>query len=150
MNLTEQIGEDLKNAMKAGDKLRVGALRMVRAALLELQKSGSEVTPEMEQKALQNQAKRRRDAAEQFRNANRPDLADNEEAELQIIAAYLPKQVGDDEIRVAVEAIIAETGASGPGDFKVVMPKAMAALRGRADGAKVQAVVREELERKGV
>lgn len=149
MTLTERISEDLKNAMKSGEKLRVETLRMVRAALLELQKSGSEVTEEAEQKAVQNQAKRRKDAAEQFRAAGRDDLAGKEDSELAIIAEYLPKQVGDDEIRAAVAAIIAETGAAGPGDFKVVMPKAMGALRGRADGAKVQAIVREELERKG-
>jgi uncharacterized protein len=149
MSLTEQIGEDLKTSMKAGDKLRTETLRMLRAALLELQKSGNEVTDEGEQKAIQNQAKRRKDAAEQYRNANRPDLAEKEEAELKIIADYLPQQMGDEEIRASIKSIIAETGAAGPGDFKVVMPKAMAAMRGRADGAKVQAIVREELEQKG-
>ena len=149
MSITEKISEDLTNAMKSGDRLRVETLRMVRAALLELAKSGSEVTAEGEMKALQNQAKRRKDAAQQFRDANRTDLADKEESELKIIEEYLPQQVGDEEIRSEVKKIVAETGASGPGDFKIVMPKAMAALRGRADGAKVQAIVKAELEGKG-
>jgi len=149
MTFTEQISEDLKNAMKAGDRLRTETLRMLRAALLELQKSGSAVTADAEQKALQNQAKRRRDAAEQYRNAGRQDLAEKEESELAILTEYLPKQLSDDEIRAEVRGIITETGATGTGDFKLVMPKAMGKLRGQADGAKVQAIVREELERTG-
>lgn len=148
MTITERISSDLTNAMKAGEKLRVETLRMVRAALLELAKSGNDVTDELEMKALQNQAKRRKDAAEQFRNASRLDLAEKEEAELRIIEEYLPKQLGDDEIRDAVRAIVEETGATGPGDFKNVMPKAMGALRGRADGGRVQAIVKEELQAK--
>jgi uncharacterized protein YqeY len=149
MTLTEKISEDLKNAMKAGDKVRLETLRMVRAALLELAKSGVEVTSVGEMKAVQNQAKRRKDAAEQYRGANRADLAEKEEAELKIIEEYLPQQMTEDEIRAEVRKIVEETGAAGPGDFKIVMPKAMAAMRGRADGAKVQAAVKGELEGKG-
>lgn len=149
MTITEKISEDLKEAMRAGEKLRLETLRLLRAALLELQKSGVEVTPENEMKTLQNQAKRRKDAIEQFRLAHRDDLADKEASELVIIEAYLPKQLEDDEIRRQVQAIVAETGASGPNDFKTVMPKAMAAMRGLADGGRVQAIVREELQAKG-
>jgi uncharacterized protein YqeY len=145
MTLTQKISEDLTSAMKAGEKLRVETLRMVRAALLELAKSGTEVTSEGEMKALQNQAKRRKDAAEQFRNANRLDLAEKEESELAIIEAYLPQQLSDEEIRAEVQRIVAETGAAGPGDFKNVMPKAMASMRGRADGGRVQAAVKAAL-----
>jgi uncharacterized protein YqeY len=122
---------------------------MLRAALLELQKSGNEVTPDNEMKAVQNQAKRRKDAIEQFRLAGRDDLADKEADELKIIEAYLPSQLDDDEIRSQVRAIVEETGAAGPNDFKMVMPKAVAAMRGRADGSRIQAIVREELQAKG-
>jgi uncharacterized protein len=146
MTITEKISEDLTAAMKAGEKLKVETLRMVRAALLELQKSGKEVTGEGEMKALQNQAKRRKDAAEQYRGANRVDLAEKEEAELKIIEEYLPQQMSEEEIQAEVRKIVAETGASGAGDFKVVMPKAMAAMKGRADGSKVQAAVKAALE----
>jgi hypothetical protein len=150
MSLTEQISEDLKAAMRAGEKLRLETLRSLRAALLELQKSGKEtITPDDEMKAVMNQAKRRKDAAEQYRNANRNDLAEKEEAELKMIEAYLPQQLTDDEIRDEVRRLIDETGAAGPNDFKLVMPKAMAAMRGRADGGRVQAIVKEELEAKG-
>ncbi|MEP7217683.1 MAG: GatB/YqeY domain-containing protein [Bacteroidota bacterium] len=149
MTLTEQISQDLTNAMKAGDRLLMGTLRLLRAALLELQKSGTEVTPETELKAIQKQARSRKDAAEEYVKAGRQDLADKEEAELKIIQTYLPQQMDDAAIRALVEGIATETGAAGPGDFKLVMPKAMAALRGRADGAKVQSIVKEVLEGKG-
>ncbi|MBS1912543.1 MAG: GatB/YqeY domain-containing protein [Bacteroidetes bacterium] len=145
MTLGEKITEDLTNAMKAGDKLRLETLRMLRAAMLELQKSGKDTSPDDELRAVQNQGKRRKDAAEQYRAAGRADLAEKEEAELKIIEEYLPQQLSEEEIRAQVRAIITEAGASGPGDFKLVMPKAMGALRGRADGARVQAIVKEEL-----
>ncbi len=149
MTITERISEDLKEAMRAGEKLRLETLRMLRAALLELEKSGKAFTADDELRTLQNQAKRRKDAIEQYRLAQREDLAAREADELGIIETYLPQQLNDDEIRDQVRAIITETGASGPTDFKVVMPKAMAAMRGRADGARVQAMVREELQAKG-
>jgi uncharacterized protein YqeY len=146
MTLTERINDDMKAAMRSGEKLRLETLRSLRAAMLELQKSGKEVTPEDELKAVMNQGKRRKDAIEQYRNANRIDLAEKEEAELKVIEEYLPQQLGEEEIRSEVRRIISEVGAKGPDDFKNVMPKAMAAMRGRADGAKVQSAVREELQ----
>ncbi|MCE7934227.1 MAG: GatB/YqeY domain-containing protein [Chlorobi bacterium CHB2] len=146
MTLTEKIANDMKEAMKSGEKVRLGTLRMVRAALLELQKSGNEVTPDLELRAVQKQANSRKDAMEQFIAAGRNDLAENERVELEIIEAYLPQQLSDDDIRAKVREIIAQTGASGPNDFKLVMPKAMAAMRGVADGNRVQAVVREALQ----
>ncbi len=146
MTLTEKIANDMKEAMKSGDKTKLGTLRMVRAALLELQKSGAEVTPDLELRAVQKQAASRKDAMQQFVAAGRNDLADVERVELAIIEAYLPQQLSDDEIRAKVRELITDTGASGPNDFKLVMPKAMAAMRGLADGNRVQAVVREELQ----
>lgn len=146
MTLTEKIANDMKEAMKSGDKTKLGTLRMVRAALLELQKSGSEVTPDLELRAVQKQAASRKDAMQQFVAAGRNDLAEVERVELAIIEAYLPQQLSDDEIRAKVRELITDTGASGPNDFKLVMPKAMAAMRGLADGNRVQAVVREELQ----
>lgn len=146
MTLTEKIANDMKEAMKSGDKTKLGTLRMVRAALLELQKSGAEVTPDLELRAVQKQAASRKDAMQQFVAAGRNDLAEVERVELAIIEAYLPQQLSDDEIRAKVRELITDTGASGPNDFKLVMPKAMAAMRGLADGNRVQAVVREELQ----
>ena len=147
MELSDRIERDMKAAMRAGEKLRLETLRSLRAVMLELLKSGKEaITDEDELKAVMNQAKRRKDAAEQFRAAGRNDLADKEDAELAFIDEYLPKQLSDDEIRSEVQRIAQESGATGPSDFKIVMPKAMAALRGRADGARVQAAVRQALE----
>jgi uncharacterized protein YqeY len=149
MELSERIGNDMKDAMRSGEKLRLETLRSLRAAMLELEKSGkASVSDDDEMKAVLNQAKRRRDAADQFRAAGRTELADKEEAELAIIQEYLPKQLTDDEIRTEVDRIVAEVGASGPNDFKSVMPKAVAATRGRADGSRVQAIVRAALEEK--
>lgn len=147
MNYSERIVEDMKQAMKAGQTERVAALRMLRAAMIELQKSGEEVTEELELKTLVKQAKMRKDSITQYEEAGREDLAARERIDLAIIEDYLPKQMSDDEIRAVVVRIIAETGAAGAGDFKVVMPKAIAETGGRADGARVQAVVREELTR---
>jgi uncharacterized protein len=147
MDLSERIGNDMKEAMKSGEKLRLETIRSLRAAILELEKSGrGAVTADDQLKAVMNQAKRRKDAAEQYRAAGRAELAEKEEAELAIIEEYLPKQLSDEEIRAEVSRIVSETGASGPGDFKTVMPKAMAAMRGRADGNRVQAAVRAALE----
>jgi uncharacterized protein YqeY len=147
MRLSERIGNDMKEAMRSGEKLKLETLRSLRAALLELEKSGKEnVSDDDELKAVMNQAKRRKDAAEQFRAAGRVELAEKEEAELKFIEEYLPKQLSDDEIRAEVQRIVAETGATGPDDFKNVMPKAMASMRGRADGGRVQSAVREALQ----
>jgi uncharacterized protein YqeY len=150
MSLSERINDDLKQAMRSGDKLRLETLRSLRAAVLELEKSGrGEITDEDVLKAIMNQAKRRKDAAEQFRAGGRAELAEKEEKEHTIIEEYLPRQLSDDEIRAEVRGIITEVGASRPEDFKAVMPRAVAAMRGRADGSRIQAMVRQELEREG-
>lgn len=146
MSYSERIVEDMKAAMKAGESEKVGVLRMLRAAMLELAKSGEEVTEELELKALQKQAKMRKDSISQFEDAGREDLASKERAELEIVETYLPKQLSDDDIREKVRAIIRETGASGMDDFKLVMPKAMGSMKGLADGSRVQAIVKEALQ----
>lgn len=146
MKLSERINEDLKAAMRAGERVRLETVRSLRAALLELEKSGNEVNDDAEQRAVMNQGKRRRDAIEQYRAAGRNDLADKEEAELKIIEEYLPQQLDDAAIEERVRAIIAETGAKGAGDFKVVMPRAVAAMRGVAEGGRIQPIVKRLLE----
>ncbi len=145
MTLTERISEDMKTAMKARDTVRLETVRSIRAALLELDKSGREVDEDDRLKAVINQAKRRKDAIEQYSAAGREDLAERERAELAVIEEYLPRQLSEGEIEAEVDRIIAETGANSPSDFKVVMPKAMASMRGRADGARVQQIVRSRL-----
>ena len=127
--------------MKAGDKQRVGALRLV---LSELQKAAKDGGTD-EQAVLRRERKRRLEAAEQFRDAGRPELAEGEEAEARIIEGYLPTELDDAELDAIVQAAITETGASDPKDMGQVMKAVMAKSEGRADGKRASARVREVL-----
>ena len=128
-------------AMKAGEKQRVGALRLV---LSELQKAVKEGQDD-ELSVLRRERKRRLEAAAQFRDGGRPELADQEESEAKLIEAYLPAELGDTELDALVAAAIAETGATGPKDMGQVMKAVMAKAGGRADGKRTSARVREAL-----
>jgi uncharacterized protein len=147
MNLTERINEDLKSSMKTGNKLRVETIRSIRALILEFQKNGSgkELNEESEMSLLTGAAKKRKDSIEQFRNAGREDLAVKEENELSIIQEYLPKQFTKDEIKIVVERIAKEIGASAKEDFPRLMPAVMKELKGKADGKEVRSEVEEFL-----
>jgi uncharacterized protein len=147
MNLTERINQDLKNAMKSGDKLRTETIRSIRALILEFEKSGSgkELNSEEEIKLLTGAAKKRKDSIEQFRNAGREDLAAKEEKELEILQEYLPKQLSIDEIKNEVTRIAKEINADTKEDFTKLMPAAMKELKGKADGKEVRSVVEEYL-----
>ena len=141
MSVTEQLRTDMTAAMKAGEKTRVGALRLV---LSELQKAAKEGGDD-ELAVLRRERKRRLDAAAQFRDGGRPELADQEEAEAQLIAGYLPAELSDNELDAVISAAIAQTGASSPRDMGQVMKAVMAASEGRADGKRASARVREAL-----
>ncbi len=143
MNLKDRINQDLKDAMKSGDKTRLAVVRSIRALILEFEKSGAakELTPEEEIKMLSTAAKKRKDSIEQFRNANRNDLADSEEAELKILMDYLPKQMDESEIRNEVKRLAAEIGAKSKEDFPRLMPVVMKELKGKADGKLVKIIV---------
>ena len=150
MSLKERIGEDIKTAMKAKDKVRLATVRSIKKAILdkevELRPQGQDsLTEEQEIALLSQQAKQRRDSVEQFTNAGRNDLAEKESAELAIIETYLPKQVSDREIEEIVDRIIAESGASSPKDMGKVMGPAIEQLKGKADGKKIQALVKSKL-----
>ena len=145
MKLSDTIQNDMTEAMKARDASRVDALRMLRAAMLELQKSGDEVTDELEMRTLQKQAKMRRESIEQFEAAGRTDLVEKETSALKVIEEYLPTMMTEEEIRAVVTRCVAETGATGMNDFKLVMPKVMAEVKGKADGSLVQSVVKAAL-----
>lgn len=141
MPLVDQVKTDLSVAMKAGERDRVGALRLV---LSELQKAAKEGDDD-ELAVLRREHKRRLEAATQYRDAGRADLAEGEEAEAVLIEGYLPAQMGDDELRALVTAAVAETGASSPKDMGAVMKAVMPRTDGRADGKRVSAIVRETL-----
>jgi uncharacterized protein YqeY len=139
--LTEELKQDLTTAMKAGEKPRVEALRLV---LSELQKAAKDGDDD-EQAVLRRERKRRIESATAFRDGGREDLATHAEAELAIIEGYLPQQLGDDELRAIVRDAVAETGATSPRDMGAVMQAAMARTAGRADGKRVSALVKEQL-----
>ena len=147
MSLKEQIISDMTAAMKSQDAARTSTLRMVKAAIMNREKEGGgELTDEDVQKLLRSQLKQRRDSVEQYEKANRPDLADKEQAEISIIEAYLPQSASQEEIDNAVAAAIAETGASSMKDMGGVMKAAMAKLAGKsADGKMVSETVKAKL-----
>ena len=107
MNLKEKINDDLKSAMKSGDKIKLATVRSIRALILEFEKSGTgkELNGDEEIKLLSSAAKKRKDSIEQFRNAGRHDLVDKEEAELNILMSYLPKQLTQEDIDNEVRKI---------------------------------------------
>jgi hypothetical protein len=149
MALKDTISEDLKAAMKSGDKLRLETLRTLRAALMEkeiaLRGEGKQVTPDDEVATLNSAAKKRRESIEQFQAAGRMELVEQETAELKIIQEYLPKQLGEDEVKSVIEQIVMATGASSPSDFGKVMPQVMKQLKGKADGRMIQELVKARL-----
>jgi uncharacterized protein len=141
MTVTEQVRTDMTTAMKAGEKERVGALRLVLSELQRAAKDGGDD----ELAVLRRERKRRLEAATQFRDGGRPELADQEESEAKLIEGYLPAELGDDELEKIVAAAIAETGASEPRDMGQVMKIVMERAGGRADGKRASALVRAAL-----
>ena len=141
MSAVEQVKSDLTGAMKAGEKERVGALRLVLYSLQLAAKEGEED----EVAVLRRERKRRLDAAEQYREGGRADLADQEEGEADLIAGYLPAEISDDELDAIVTEAVAESGAVAPKEMGQVMSIVMPKVGGRADGKRVSAKVREAL-----
>ena len=141
MSVIEQVRGDMTSAMKAGEKDRVGALRLV---LSELQKDSKEGAGD-EVAVLRRERKRRLDAATAFRDGGRPELAEGEEAEARVIEDYLPAELSDEELRAIVAAAVKAAGASSPRDMGAVMKVAMGEVAGRADGKRVSTQVREAL-----
>jgi uncharacterized protein YqeY len=141
MSLADTVKQDLARAMKAGEKDRVGALRLV---LNELQKTAKEGNGD-ELAVLRRERKRRLESAAAFRDAGREELAAAEESEARLIEGYLPAQLDADALRAIVAAAIAETAASSPKDMGAVMKVAMSKAQGNADGKVVSGLVREAL-----
>jgi uncharacterized protein YqeY len=141
MAILDQIKVDLQGAMRAGEKQRVGALRLV---LSELQKSAKEGS-EDELAVLRRERKRRLEAARAYRDAGREDLASGEEAEGELISAYLPSELSDADLQTIVEQAVRDSGAESAKDMGQVMKQAMAAVDGRADGKRVSGLVRASL-----
>ena len=150
MSLKDRISEDIKTAMKAKEKIRLETVRSIKKVILEKESSlraqGQDALTESQELDILSQlAKQRRDSIEQYRKAGRDDLADQESQELAIIEEYLPKQLSDEEVVTIIDEVIASTGATSAKDMGKVMRAAMQQLKGRADGQKIQAIVKEKL-----
>jgi uncharacterized protein YqeY len=141
VTLSDQVKSDLATAMKAGEKDRVGTLRLV---LSELQKASKDGNDD-ELAVLRRERKRRHESARAFRDGGRPELAEAEEAEAALIETYLPAELSDDELAQIAAAAVAESGAESAKDMGKVMPIAMKAVAGRADGRRVSQHVKEAL-----
>jgi uncharacterized protein len=143
MNLKDKINSDLKEAMKSGDKIRLQTVRSIRALILEFEKSGSDkqLTSDEEVSMLTTASKKRKESIEQFRNAGREELAKQEEAELEIIMSYLPKQLSENEILAEVKSLASLLGVSSKEGFAKLMPAVMKELKGKADGKVVRSIV---------
>jgi len=141
VSLLAQIQDDVKDAMKAGEKERVHALRLI---VNELQKAAKENGAE-ELEVLQRERKRRFEAAEAYRDGGRADRAEAEEREAELISAYMPEELPDDELNAIVGDAVAESGASSPKEMGKVMALVMPQVKGRADGKRVSDAVKEKL-----
>jgi uncharacterized protein len=141
MAILEEIKADLQGAMRAGEKDRVGALRLV---LSELQKAAKEGSDD-ELAVLRRERKRRLEAAKAYREGGREDLAEGEEAEAKLIGGYLPAELSEEELKAIVEQAVRDSGAETAKDMGRAMKQAMAAVDGRADGKRVSDLVRASL-----
>lgn len=149
MTLTERITHDIADAMKAREQVKLSALRMVKAALMNGEVAKGRALEEAEaQQVLASLIKQRRDSIEQFRNAGRSDLVEKETAELAVLERYAPPPVSAADLERAVDGAIAETKAASPKDIGRVMKAVMAALSGSTvDGKAVNELVRKKLGR---
>ena len=150
MSLKDRIGDEIKAAMKAKDKVRLNTVRSVKKVILEKEselraKGIEELTEEQEMEILTKLAKQRRDSVDQFTKAGRDDLAEKEAQELTILEEFLPAQMSEEEVAAAVDGAIAKTGASSPKDMGKVMGLLMKELKGKADGKVIQSLVKNKL-----
>lgn len=146
MSLKQQITEDMRNAMRAKDKPLVGTLRLLNAEIKQVEvDTRSELNDGDIIKIIGKMIKQRKDAAEQYDQANRPELAATERAESKILTAYLPQQLSSEEIQALVEKIITQTNARGMQDMGRVMGQLQTEIAGRADMSEVSAIVKSRL-----
>jgi uncharacterized protein YqeY len=150
MTLKTKLQDEIKAAMKSGDKRRLAALRLTLTAIkttetAEKRATRGDLTDPEVAVVLQTEVKRRRDTIAELEKADRPVLLADEKAELEILLEYLPQQMGREQVVEAARAVIAETGATGPAQMGAVMKQLMAQLKGQADGKLVNEVVRELL-----
>jgi uncharacterized protein len=141
MTILEQVQEDVKTAMKAGERDRVGALRLIADALQKDLKAGGAD----EVAVLRRERKRRLEAAEAYRGGGDQDRAAAEDAEAELISTYLPAELSEEELAAIADEAVGESGAAGPQDMGKAMGVAMGKVAGRADGKRVSAAIRDRL-----
>lgn len=147
MNLSERLSEDMKQAMKAKDKVRLSVIRMVRSAVKNKEiDSGVSLADDEILNVIQKELKQRRDSLQAFESAGRSDLIQEVQNEIQVLTSYLPAQLSEEEVRNLAAAAIAETGAGSKADMGKVMAVLMPKVRGLADGKLVQQVVQSLLQ----
>ncbi len=146
MSLKDQITEDMKTAMRAKDSARLGTIRLLQAAMKQKEVDERITLDDAAVIAIVDKLiKQRKDSVTAYVQANRQDLADQETSEIQVLEAYLPQRLSNEEIQAAVQAIVAQVGASGPGDMGKVMGVVKAQLAGKADMGLVSAAVKAAL-----
>ena len=149
MNLKSQLNDSMKDAMKSGDEVRKRTVRMVLAAVKQVEvDKRTELDDMAVMNIIQKEVKNRRESLEEARKANRPDLIEANEAEIKVLEAFLPKSMPDEELREIVQAAITETGASTPADMGKVMKIVMGKVAGRAPNDRISGTVRELLQPK--
>jgi len=145
MNIEEIINADIKTAMLARESGKLEALRAVKSAILLLKTSSEGLTEESAMKAIQKEVKKRKESLDIYTSQNRADLAEVETFQINVLETYLPKQMGEAEVKAELKTILANVGASGPGDIGKAMGAATKALAGRADNKMVSTLVKELL-----
>jgi uncharacterized protein len=145
MNIEEKVNADIKTAMLAKDAKRLEALRGIKSVVLLLKTSAEGLTEDSANKALQKEVKKRKESADIYKSQNRPDLEQEELFQAQVIEAYLPAQLSEEDIKAELVKIIASAGAAGPGDVGKVMGAASKAFAGKADNKIVSALVKQLL-----
>lgn len=142
----DRLQREMREALKGGEKLRLGALRMLAASVKNREvELGHELSDEELVEVASREVKRRKEAAEAYDGAERPELAEKERKEQAVLEAYLPTQLSEDEVNALVDEAIASTAASGPGDLGKVMGFVMGRAKGRVDGGTVNRLVRSRL-----
>lgn len=145
MNIEEKVNGEIKTAMLAKDAKRLEALRAIKSVVLYLKTSPEGLTEDSVAKSLQKEVKKRKETAEIYKTQNRPDLEEVELFQARVMEEYLPKQMGEDEIKAELVKIIATVGATGPGDVGKVMGAASKAFAGKADNKIVSVLVKQLL-----
>lgn len=145
-DLKQKLTDDLKQAMRDGDKVRRSVIRLAMAAIKNVEIARQATLDDTDILGIiAKEARQRQESIDAFRQGNRPDLVAQEEAELAVLKEYLPRQMTREEIIAAARQVIEEVGAQGPGDKGKVMPQLIAQLKGKADGREINAIVTELL-----